>query len=67
MAKIKMPNPIAELDGDEMTRILWKQIKDILILPFVELNTEYYDLSLPHRDETDDEITVEAAKARESA
>ena len=50
MAKIKMPNPIAELDGDEMTRILWKQIKEILILPFVDLNTEYYDLSLPHRD-----------------
>ena len=63
MAKIKMPNPIAELDGDEMTRILWKQIKEILILPFVELNTEYYDLSLPHRDETDDGITLEAAKA----
>ncbi len=63
MDKIRMPNPIAELDGDEMTRILWKQIKDILILPFVELNTEYYDLSLPHRDETDDEITLEAAKA----
>ena len=63
MAKIKMPNPIAELDGDEMTRILWKQIKEILILPFVELNTEYYDLSLPHRYETDDGITLEAAKA----
>ncbi len=63
MAKIKMPNPIAELDGDEMTRILWKQIKEILILPFVDLNTEYYDLSLPHRDETDDAITLEAAKA----
>ena len=63
MAKIRMPNPIAELDGDEMTRILWRQIKDILLLPFVELNTEYYDLSLPHRDETDDEVTLEAAKA----
>lgn len=62
MSKIKM-NPIAELDGDEMTRILWKQIKDIVLEPFVELNTEYYDLGLPKRDETDDEITLEAAKA----
>ena len=62
MAKIKM-NPIAELDGDEMTRILWKQIKEIVIEPFVELNTEYYDLGLRHRDETDDEVTLDAAKA----
>ena len=60
--KIRM-NPIAELDGDEMTRILWKQIKEELLLPFVELNTEYYDLSLPHRDETDDRVTLEAAEA----
>ena len=49
MELIKMQNPIAELDGDEMTRIIWKQIKDILLLPFVELNTEYYDLSLENR------------------
>ena len=62
MAKIQM-NPIAELDGDEMTRILWKQIKDIVLSPFVELNTEYYDLGLKKRDETDDAITLEAAKA----
>ena len=58
-----MPNPIAELDGDEMTRILWRMIKDTLLLPFVELNTEYYDLSLPHRDETADQVTRDAAEA----
>ena len=49
MEKIKMPVPIAELDGDEMTHVLWGMIKDTLIKPFVDLNTEYYDLSLPHR------------------
>ena len=58
-----MPNPIAELDGDEMTRILWRMIKDTLIVPFVELNTEYYDLSLPNRDATSDQITRDAAEA----
>ncbi|NLV85773.1 MAG: NADP-dependent isocitrate dehydrogenase [Clostridiales bacterium] len=63
MDKIKMPNPIVEMDGDEMTRILWQMIKDELLLPFVELNTEYYDLGLPKRDETDDRITNEAAEA----
>lgn len=62
MTKIRM-NPIAELDGDEMTRILWRQIKDIVLLPFVNLNTEYYDLGLKNRDETDDAVTLEAAKA----
>lgn len=62
MSKIRM-NPIAELDGDEMTRILWRQIKEIVLAPFVDLNTEYYDLGLKKRDETDDEITLEAAKA----
>ena len=62
MQKIKM-NTIVEMDGDEMTRILWKMIKDELICPFVELNTEYYDLGLPHRDETDDQVTVDAANA----
>lgn len=62
MTKIRM-NPIAELDGDEMTRILWRQIKDIVLSPFVELNTEYYDLGLKNRDETDDQVTLEAAKA----
>ncbi len=58
-----MLRPIAELDGDEMTRILWQQIKEIALQPFVELNTEYYDLGLKKRDETDDGITLEAAKA----
>jgi isocitrate dehydrogenase len=61
--KIKMAKPIAELDGDEMTRVLWRMIKDQLILPFVELNTEYYDLGLKNRDETDDRVTTEAAQA----
>lgn len=62
MAKIPM-NTIVEMDGDEMTRILWKMIKDELLCPFVELNTEYYDLGLPHRDETDDQVTIDAANA----
>lgn len=63
MQKIPMPNPIAELDGDEMTRVLWRMIKDTLLLPFVDLNTEYYDLSLPRRDETRDQVTRDAAEA----
>ena len=63
MSKIKMSVPIVEMDGDEMTRILWKQIKDVLILPNVELKTEYYDLGLKNRDETDDRVTSEAAEA----
>ena len=63
MDKIIMQNPIVEMDGDEMTRILWKQIKEELLEPFVELNTEYYDLGLPHRDETDDQVTIDAAMA----
>ena len=58
-----MTTPLVEMDGDEMTRILWKMIKDELILPFVDLKTEYYDLGLKHRDETGDKITVEAAEA----
>ena len=61
--KIKMTVPIVEMDGDEMTRILWKMIKEELIHPFVELNTEYYDLGLANRDATDDRITVDAANA----
>ncbi|MEG7795885.1 isocitrate/isopropylmalate family dehydrogenase, partial [Listeria monocytogenes] len=61
--KIKMANPIVELDGDEMTRIIWQMIKDTLIHPFVELNTEYYDLGLKNRDLTDDQVTVDAAYA----
>ena len=63
MAKIKMLNKIVEMDGDEMTRILWQMIKDELLLPFVELNMEYYDLGLKYRDETDDKVTFEAGEA----
>ncbi len=63
MEKIKYVTPIVEIDGDEMTRVLWQMIKDILLSPFVELNTEYYDLSLKNRDETDDKITYLAGEA----
>ena len=63
MEKIKMTTPLVEMDGDEMTRILWKQIKDEVILPFVDLKTEYYDLGLVHREETKDQVTVDTANA----
>ena len=63
MEKIKMLTPLVEMDGDEMTRILWKMIKDELILPFVDLKTEYYDLGLPNRDKTNDQVTVDSANA----
>ena len=63
MAKIKMTVPIVEMDGDEMTRILWKMIKENLLEPFIELNTEYYDLGLEHRHETDDQVTIDSANA----
>ena len=63
MAKIKMAAPIVEMDGDEMTRILWKMIKDHLLEPYIELNTEYYDLGLEHRNETDDQVTIDSANA----
>ena len=63
MEKIKMSTPLVEMDGDEMTRIIWKMIKDELILPFVDLKTEYYDLGLPERERTKDAVTLEAAKA----
>ena len=63
MQKITMKTPLVEMDGDEMTRILWQMIKDELLLPFVDLNTEYYDLGLEHRDETGDQVTVDAANA----
>ena len=63
MQKIQMKTPLVEMDGDEMTRILWKAIKDKLILPFVDLKSEYYDLGLPYRDETRDAVTVDAANA----
>ena len=63
MNKIKMRTPLVEIDGDEMTRVLWKIIKDELLLPYIELKTEYYDLGLPERDKTGDRITVDAAMA----
>ena len=63
MEKIKMTTPLVEMDGDEMTRILWKMIKDELILPFVDLKTEYYDLGLPNRDKTNDQVTIDSANA----
>ena len=63
MSKIQMTTPLVEMDGDEMTRILWQMIKDELLLPFIDLKTEYYDLGLEHRNETDDKVTVESAEA----
>ena len=63
MAKIQMNTPLVEMDGDEMTRILWKLIKDELLNPFIDLKTEYYDLGLEHRNDTDDQVTVDAAEA----
>ena len=63
MEKIKMQTPLVEMDGDEMTRILWKMIKDELLIPYIDLNTEYYDLGLEYRNETDDQVTVDAAEA----
>lgn len=63
MEKIKMTTPLVEMDGDEMTRILWKMIKDELLLPYIDLKTEYYDLGLEHRNETDDQVTLDSAEA----
>ena len=63
MAKIQMTTPLVEMDGDEMTRIIWQMIKDELLLPYIDLKTEYYDLGLAHRDETDDQVTVDSAQA----
>lgn len=63
MEKIKMTTPLVEMDGDEMTRILWKMIKDELLLPYIELKTEYYDLGLEHRNETNDQVTLDSAEA----
>ena len=63
MEKIKMTTPLVEMDGDEMTRVIWKMIKDILLLPYLDLKTEYYDLGLVHRNETDDQVTVDSAYA----
>ena len=63
MEKIKMKTPLVEMDGDEMTRVIWRMIKDILILPYIDSKTEYYDLGLVHRNETDDKVTIESAEA----
>ena len=62
MDKIKMTTPLVEMDGDEMTRILWKMIKDELLLPYIDLKTEYYDLGLEHRNETNDQVTIDSAR-----
>ena len=61
--KIKVANPVVELDGDEMTRIIWKFIKDKLILPYIDLDIKYFDLGMEHRDLTNDQLTVDAANA----
>ena len=61
MDKIAMTTPLVEMDGDEMTRIIWQMVKDRLICPFVDLKTEYYDLGLPNRDATDDAVTVDTS------
>ncbi|MEE6263324.1 NADP-dependent isocitrate dehydrogenase [Plantactinospora sonchi] len=63
MAKIKVTNPVVELDGDEMTRIIWKQIREQLILPYLDVDLHYYDLGIQHRDDTDDQVTIDAANA----
>ena len=63
MAKIEMKTPLVEMDGDEMTRVIWQIIKDELICPYVDLRTEYYDLGLEHRDATDDQVTIDSAEA----
>src|SRR6202163_237589 len=63
MAKIKVTNPVVELDGDEMTRIIWQYIKDKLVLPFLDINLMYFDLGMEYRDKTNDQVTVDAANA----
>src|SRR3954447_15601032 len=63
MAKIKVDNPVVELDGDEMTRIIWQFIKEKLILPYLDVELDYYDLGIEHRDATDDQVTVDSANA----
>jgi isocitrate dehydrogenase len=64
--KIKVANPVVELDGDEMTRIIWKFIKDKLITPYLELDIKYYDLGMEYRDETNDQVTIDAAKCNQT-
>ena len=63
MSKIKVENPVVDLDGDEMTRIIWKLIKEKLILPYLDIDIQYYDLGIQSRDETDDQITIDSAEA----
>ena len=63
MAKIKVENPVVDMDGDEMTRIIWKLIKDKLIFPYLDIKLDYYDLGMEHRDATDDQVTIDAANA----
>jgi isocitrate dehydrogenase len=63
MSKVKVEGTVVDIDGDEMTRILWKMIKEQLILPYLDINLDYYDLGIEHRDETDDRVTVDAANA----
>ena len=63
MPKIKVKNPVVELDGDEMTRIIWSFIKDKLIKPYLEIDLKYFDLGMENRDETNDEVTIDCAKA----
>jgi len=63
MDKIRVKNPIVELDGDEMTRVIWQSIREKLILPYLNIDIRYYDLGIEHRDETNDKVTIEAARA----
>ena len=63
MAKIKVKNPVVEMDGDEMTRIIWQRIREKLILPYLDVDLKYFDLGIQKRDETNDQITVDAANA----
>lgn len=63
MSKIKVENPVVDLDGDEMTRIIWKLIKEKLILPYLDINIQYYDLGIQSRDKTDDQITIDSVEA----
>ena len=63
MAKIKVANPVVEMDGDEMTRIIWQFIKDKLILPYLDIKLDYYDLSMENRDATNDQVTIDSALA----
>ena len=63
--KVKVANPVAELDGDEMTRVIWKMIKDLLVLPYLDAPIQYFDLGMEYRDQTDDQVTIDAAKAIE--